>query len=69
MTTRGFGVEESTQVGELIADVLDAPRMRRTWRRCAPGLRELTASVSGLRVGHRAAQGGLILHAARTPSR
>jgi glycine hydroxymethyltransferase len=26
MTTRGFGVAEAAQVGELIADVLDAPR-------------------------------------------
>jgi glycine hydroxymethyltransferase len=26
MTTRGFGVDEAAQVGELIADVLDAPR-------------------------------------------
>ncbi len=25
MTTRGFGVDEATQVGHLIADVLDAP--------------------------------------------
>jgi glycine hydroxymethyltransferase len=26
MTTRGFGVDEATQVGHLIADVLEAPR-------------------------------------------
>ena len=41
-TTRGFGIAEFRQVGELIAEVLDVPvaegrraRMRRSRRRCA----------------------------------
>jgi glycine hydroxymethyltransferase len=37
MTTRGFGEAEAVKVGNLIADVLDAPTIRPTSRGCAPG--------------------------------
>jgi glycine hydroxymethyltransferase len=35
MTTRGFGIEETRQVGNLIADLLDAPSNRRVGARVA----------------------------------
>jgi len=43
MTTRGFGVTESRQVGHLIADVLDAPQDEATIARVKAQVAELTA--------------------------
>jgi glycine hydroxymethyltransferase len=42
MTTRGFGVEESRQVGQLIADVLDAPQDESVLARVRAAVGELT---------------------------
>jgi glycine hydroxymethyltransferase len=41
MTTRGFGLAEARQVGELIADVLDAPGNRRRMGQVAAEVRKL----------------------------
>jgi glycine hydroxymethyltransferase len=41
MTTRGFGIDESKQVGHLIADLLDAPASRRVATRVAGAVRTL----------------------------
>jgi glycine hydroxymethyltransferase len=43
MTTRGFGVTESRQVGHLIADVLDAPQDEATIARVKAQVAELAA--------------------------
>jgi glycine hydroxymethyltransferase len=41
MTTRGFGLAEARKVGELIADVLDAPGNRRSLARVGTEVRKL----------------------------
>jgi glycine hydroxymethyltransferase len=41
MTTRGFGLAEARKVGELIADVLDAPGNRRNIGQVAAEVRRL----------------------------
>jgi glycine hydroxymethyltransferase len=41
MTTRGFGLAEARQVGELIADLLDAPESRRVRSQVAASVRSL----------------------------
>jgi glycine hydroxymethyltransferase len=42
MTTRGFGVDEVRQVGQLIADVLDAPTDEAVIARVRAQVGELT---------------------------
>jgi glycine hydroxymethyltransferase len=42
MTTRGFGVDEARQVGQLIADVLDAPTDEAVIARVRAQVGELT---------------------------
>jgi glycine hydroxymethyltransferase len=42
MTTRGFGVKEAEQVGNLIADVLDNPEDAATIERVRTQVAELT---------------------------
>jgi glycine hydroxymethyltransferase len=41
MTTRGFGLAEARKVGELIADLLDAPGSRRVLSQVAAEVRTL----------------------------
>ena len=41
MTTRGFGLAEARKVGELIADILDAPSSRRVSSAVAQEVRKL----------------------------
>ncbi|HKT98471.1 MAG TPA: serine hydroxymethyltransferase, partial [Paraburkholderia sp.] len=42
MTTRGFGVKEAEQVGNLIADVLESPEDAETIERVKAQVAELT---------------------------